>query len=126
MARFQGFAFASIAKTSDAMVGHKASRGKGTQSAKASFHDLAPEPHQPGQRGLLLTPVRKAHVFSPRMRGRLSLSRLRNRLSRAAFSSWRTCSITEPEEARTVPVGARDPWATLDRLSLRCRAGSGF
>ncbi|MFL5530943.1 MAG: hypothetical protein ACJ8BC_03055 [Gemmatimonadales bacterium] len=29
--RFQGLAFAIIAKTSDAMVGHKASRGKGTQ-----------------------------------------------------------------------------------------------
>jgi len=39
--RFQGLAFAIIAKTSDAMVGHKASRGKGTQFGRPLFHGAA-------------------------------------------------------------------------------------
>jgi hypothetical protein len=39
--RFQWLAFASIAKTSDAMVGHKASRSKGARSlAKAFYSEL--------------------------------------------------------------------------------------
>ena len=36
--RFQWLAFASIAKTSDAMVGHKASRSKGARSLAKAFY----------------------------------------------------------------------------------------
>ena len=43
--RFQGLVFASIAKTSDAMVGHKASRSKGARSlAKAFYSGSRPSP----------------------------------------------------------------------------------
>jgi hypothetical protein len=49
--RFQGLVFASIAKTSDAMVGHKASRSKGAhqfgQGLLLRIRDFIHEAHVP-------------------------------------------------------------------------------
>jgi hypothetical protein len=67
--RFQGLAFDSIAETSDAMVRHKASQGKGARS-------LA---NAPGPRSFAYARPKGSRV-RPRMRSRLSLWRHRNRL----------------------------------------------